>query len=66
MLKPSGTFSLPKLLSDPAIQPYFRSLSITDQPSARPEAPVKAEDRKRLVILSLAVPPVAAARSAGP
>jgi hypothetical protein len=61
MLKPSGAFSLPKLLSDPAIQPYFRSLSITDQPSARPEGPLKPDARQRLVILSLAVPPVAAA-----
>jgi len=42
-------------LKDPMIQPYFRSLSITDQPRVRPSA-VPA-NRAKHVILSLAVPP---------
>jgi len=42
-------------LKDPKIQPYFRSLSITDQPRVRPR--VVSTNRAKRVILSLAVPP---------
>jgi hypothetical protein len=66
LLKPSGSFSLVKLLSDPAIEPYFRSLSITDQPSFRPPAPLKPESRKKYVVLTLAVPPPSAASTVIP
>lgn len=44
-----------KALKEPMIQPYFRSLSITDQPRVRPN--VVPTDRAKHVILSLAVPP---------
>jgi len=37
------------------IQPYFRSLSITDQPRVRPS--VVSGNREKHVILSLALPP---------
>lgn len=42
------------LLSDPAIQPYFRSLSITDQPRYQPTA-LRVNKEKHL-ILSLSSP----------
>ncbi|KAH9999336.1 DUF1682-domain-containing protein [Russula vinacea] len=42
-------------LKDPKIQPYFRSLSITDQPRVRPR--IVSTNKAKHVILSLAVPP---------
>ncbi|KIY49228.1 DUF1682-domain-containing protein [Fistulina hepatica ATCC 64428] len=41
-------------LADPAIKPYFRSLSITDQPRSRPEAPI--DEQEKHVVLSLVCP----------
>jgi len=43
-------------LKDPKIQPYFRSLSITDQPRVRPS--VFSTNRAKRVILSLTGPPL--------
>ncbi|KAI0084178.1 DUF1682-domain-containing protein [Irpex rosettiformis] len=57
LLKPHGPLSLAKVLSDPAIQPYFRSLSLTDQPRTRPSAPIPGSQRKKHLILSLVAPP---------
>ncbi|KAK2466227.1 hypothetical protein APHAL10511_001869 [Amanita phalloides] len=57
MLKPIGNFSLINVFGDPKILPYFRSLSVTDQPRQRPLGPVSAEEREKHVILSLRVPP---------
>ncbi|KAJ6485041.1 hypothetical protein C8R47DRAFT_1048203 [Mycena vitilis] len=48
--------SLPRLLEDPKIAPYFRSLSITDQPRDRPLKPLQANEREKHVILSLTAP----------
>ncbi|KAJ3566315.1 hypothetical protein NP233_g7087 [Leucocoprinus birnbaumii] len=45
------------LINDEKIRPYFRSLSITDQPRDRPSGPVPADEREKHVILSLTVPP---------
>ncbi|KAF8204994.1 hypothetical protein BJ912DRAFT_1073594 [Pholiota molesta] len=59
LLKPIGNLSLVKVLSDPKILPYFRSLSITDQPRDRPLRPLAPEDREKHVILSLSAPPSA-------
>ncbi|EIN10637.1 DUF1682-domain-containing protein [Punctularia strigosozonata HHB-11173 SS5] len=56
LLKPLGSFSMVKAVSDPAILPYFRSLSITDQPDKHPEVPVPPQDRKKRLILSLSSP----------
>jgi len=57
MFKSYGGFELGKVLSDPAILPYFRSLSVTDQPSERPETgPLRAEEREKHVILELSCP----------
>jgi len=56
MLKPMGNFSISTFLNDARIQPYFRSLSVTDQPRERPEAPIPAERREKHVILSLSTP----------
>ncbi|KAK7061737.1 hypothetical protein R3P38DRAFT_2831261 [Favolaschia claudopus] len=50
-------FPLAKLLEDPKIAPYFRSLSITDQPRERPLKPLTADDREKHVILTLRAPP---------
>ncbi|KAI0269159.1 DUF1682-domain-containing protein [Gloeopeniophorella convolvens] len=50
-------------LKDPKIQPYFRSLSITDQPRVRPTVP--STTREKHVLLSLsALPPSQAGASA--
>ncbi|KAJ3529403.1 hypothetical protein NM688_g7859 [Phlebia brevispora] len=57
ILKPHGPLNLATVLSDPAILPYFRSLSITDQPRTRPLAPLPASERTKHLILSLSVPP---------
>ncbi|KAF7355335.1 hypothetical protein MSAN_01450000 [Mycena sanguinolenta] len=50
-------FPLAKLLEDPKIAPYFRSLTVTDQPRERPLKPLEANEREKHVILSLSVPP---------
>ncbi|KAJ7700119.1 hypothetical protein B0H17DRAFT_925972 [Mycena rosella] len=49
-------FPLTKFLEDPKIAPYFRSLSITDQPRDRPLKPLKPSEREQHVILSLKAP----------
>ncbi|OCH94088.1 DUF1682-domain-containing protein [Obba rivulosa] len=56
MLKPYGSFSLTSVLSSPSVLPYFRSLSITDQPSTRPESPLPASERSKRLRLSLRLP----------
>ncbi|KAL0579687.1 hypothetical protein V5O48_002317 [Marasmius crinis-equi] len=48
--------ALSNVLKDPKIQPYFRSLSVTDQPRDRPLEPVPAEKREKHVILTLSIP----------
>ncbi|KAG6854768.1 hypothetical protein C0991_001195 [Blastosporella zonata] len=53
ILKPA----LVAALRDPKILPYFRSLSVTDQPRDRPEGPLPANKRQKHVILSLSLPP---------
>jgi len=57
LLKPHGPLSLSTLLSDPKILPYFRSLSLTDQPRGRPLRPIPASQRSKHLILNLALPP---------
>ncbi|TRM67535.1 hypothetical protein BD626DRAFT_479084 [Schizophyllum amplum] len=57
---PAGQ-ALLKVLEDPAIKPYFRSLSITDQPRDRPSTVAEFEDRQKHVILSLVAPPASSA-----
>ncbi|KAF7790803.1 hypothetical protein EIP86_001760 [Pleurotus ostreatoroseus] len=57
ILRPHGPFNLASALSDPAFLPYFRSLSITDQPRTRPLAPLPASQHTKHLILSLTVPP---------
>ncbi|KAJ7507835.1 hypothetical protein B0H11DRAFT_1968876 [Mycena galericulata] len=49
-------FPLAKVLENPKIAPYFRSLSITDQPRDRPSKPLQPTEREKHVILSLSVP----------
>ncbi|KAJ7638833.1 hypothetical protein FB45DRAFT_903981 [Roridomyces roridus] len=49
-------YPLAKLLENPKIAPYFRSLSITDQPRERPAKPLLPKEREKHVILSLSVP----------
>ena len=56
LLKPYGAFSLTSALSAPAVQPYFKSLSLSDQPRERPAAPLDASERSKRLVLSLAVP----------
>ncbi|KZT05520.1 DUF1682-domain-containing protein [Laetiporus sulphureus 93-53] len=56
LLKPIGTFNLPGVFSNPAILPYFRSLSLTDQPRTRPSVPLPPSQRTKHLILSLALP----------
>ncbi|RDB22722.1 hypothetical protein Hypma_010181 [Hypsizygus marmoreus] len=53
LLKPG----LISALSDPKVLPYFRSLSVTDQPRIRPDGPLAASARQKHVILSLSAPP---------
>lgn len=54
--------ALAKLLSaHPTILPYFRSLSLTDQPRERPALPLPAAAREKHLILTLAAPPPTAA-----
>ncbi|KAF8639929.1 hypothetical protein AX17_001179 [Amanita inopinata Kibby_2008] len=57
LFKPIGGFSLIDALQDSKILPYFRSLSVTDQPRQRPRRPIPSEDREKHVILSLSAPP---------
>lgn len=60
LMKAHGGFSLASVLSNPAVLPYFRSLSLTDQPRIRPLVPLNASQRSKHLILSLAVPPSSA------
>ena len=66
LLKQHGPLSLAKTLADPALLPYFRSLSLTDQPRTRPAAPLPATERKRRLILALALPPASDAQATVP
>ncbi|KAG6897455.1 hypothetical protein C0992_001455 [Termitomyces sp. T32_za158] len=52
ILKPS----LVSALNDPKVLPYFRSLSVTDQPRQRPERPLPLDKRQKHVVLSLTLP----------
>ena len=61
LLKPYGQFQLAQVLSDPAVLPYFRSLSLTDQPRTRPPLPLDPSERSKRLILTLAIPPSASA-----
>ncbi|KAI5124997.1 hypothetical protein M0805_007421 [Coniferiporia weirii] len=56
LLKPSGQFSIVQALNDPAVKPYVKSLTITDQPRERPLNPIPTEERERHVLLSLRLP----------
>lgn len=66
LLKPHGPLSLGTLLSQPEILPYFRSLSLTDQPRYRPLVPVPANQRSKHLILSLTLPSPSAATATLP
>ncbi|GJE83993.1 DUF1682-domain-containing protein [Phanerochaete sordida] len=66
LLKQHGPLSLSKVLSDPAVLPYFRSLSLTDQPRTRPEAPLPASARKKRLVLTLRLPPTSDATATLP
>lgn len=57
LLKSYGSFSLTSVLSDPKVLPYFRSLTLTDQPRTRPLTTLFTAERSRHLILSLALPP---------
>ncbi|OBZ70443.1 hypothetical protein A0H81_10046, partial [Grifola frondosa] len=57
LLKQHGSFSLSTVLSSPDILPYFRSISLTDQPRTRPYAPLAPSERTKHLIISLALPP---------
>ncbi|KAG6900956.1 hypothetical protein C0993_004393 [Termitomyces sp. T159_Od127] len=52
LLKPA----LVTALNDPKVLPYFRSLSVTDQPRQRPESPIPLHKRQKHVVLSLTLP----------
>ena len=54
------------MLSDSAVLPYFRSLSLTDQPRTRPLSPRPASEHKKHLVLSLAVPPASDASATVP
>ncbi|KAI0832437.1 DUF1682-domain-containing protein [Trametes gibbosa] len=66
LLKSYGTLSLPTILASPEIQPYFRSLSLTDQPRTRPEKPLPPSERSKRLILTLALPPTSDAQATLP
>ncbi|PCH41010.1 DUF1682-domain-containing protein [Wolfiporia cocos MD-104 SS10] len=66
LLKPIGALNLPAVLSDPAVLPYFRSLSLTDQPRTRPAVPLAPGERTKRLILTLALPPPAHAAATVP
>lgn len=57
LFKPLDKLSLVDVFSNPAILPYFRSLSVTDQPRERPILPIPVAEREKHIILSLSVPP---------
>lgn len=57
LLKPYGQFQLTQILSQPVIQPYFRSLSLTDQPRVCPPVPLESSERHKRLVLSLSLPP---------
>ncbi|KAH9938140.1 DUF1682-domain-containing protein [Fomitopsis serialis] len=57
LLRPLGALDLPAVLSSPSTLKYFRSLSITDQPRARPSAPLPQSQRGKHLILELTLPP---------
>lgn len=57
LFKPHGPLSLPSVLSNPAILPYFRSLTLTDQPRTRPAFPIPPNERSKHLILTLTLPP---------
>lgn len=65
-MKQHGPMSLSKVLSDPTVLPYFRSLSLTDQPRTRPLAPLPASQRKKRLILTLRLPPASDAKATVP
>ncbi|KAF7775912.1 hypothetical protein Agabi119p4_4305 [Agaricus bisporus var. burnettii] len=44
------------LINDEKIRPYFRSLSITDQPRDRPSRPLDPEEREKHVVLNVVMP----------
>ncbi|KZT39598.1 DUF1682-domain-containing protein [Sistotremastrum suecicum HHB10207 ss-3] len=48
-------------ISDPAVQPYFHSLIITDQPGERPKTALNADEKERHLVLTLTVPPASKA-----
>ncbi|KZT24476.1 DUF1682-domain-containing protein [Neolentinus lepideus HHB14362 ss-1] len=64
LLKPINNFSLVKALSDPDILPYFRSLSITDQPQTNPGSASYPHTKR--VLLSLEAPPSSQAQATLP
>ncbi|KAJ7781219.1 hypothetical protein B0H16DRAFT_1658848 [Mycena metata] len=49
-------FPFAKILEDPQVGQYFRSLSITDQPRDRPSKPLLPNEHEKHVILNLRVP----------
>ncbi|KAI0695727.1 hypothetical protein BC835DRAFT_933020 [Cytidiella melzeri] len=65
LLKQHGPLSLAQVFSEDH-SPYFRSLSLTDQPRTRPLAPLPASQRHKHLILSLAVPPTSDASATLP
>ncbi|KAG6873316.1 hypothetical protein C0995_000469 [Termitomyces sp. Mi166 len=52
LLKPA----LVTALKNPKVLPYFRSLSVTDQPRQRPEGPLPPNKRQKHVVLDLTLP----------
>ncbi|KAJ7047349.1 hypothetical protein C8F04DRAFT_1205296 [Mycena alexandri] len=50
-------FPFAKVLEDPHVAQYFRSLSITDQPRERPLKPLLPNEHEKHVILNLRAPP---------
>ncbi|KAK7470639.1 hypothetical protein VKT23_002063 [Stygiomarasmius scandens] len=58
--------ALLNVLKDPENLRYFRSLSVTDQPRDRPDAPIPVEKREKHVILSLSVPSGSSAAATAP
>ena len=66
LLKSYGQFSLASALSSPAIQPYFKSLTLTDQPRTRPAKPLAPADRSKRLVLTLALPPASDAAATLP
>lgn len=66
LLKTHGTLSLATVFDSLQLLPYFRSLSLTDQPRIRPLAPLPANKRTKHLILSLAVPPASDASATLP